>query len=211
MVRQSKRDLGDGRMAPRKYEKRLRAESMEETRRRIIEATYALHSEKGFAATTWKDIAARADVSVGTVYYHFPAIDDLVPACSGFAAEQVPPPGPEVFEGLPTREARVGALVRAFFDHYKIAGQGLANAYRERHKISIVNAVVTEFEKHLRDLLKRAIGDPAPPAPVMKRAEAFADYRVWESFKARGVPQEVIVSTVTTSILTTIREAQSRP
>jgi AcrR family transcriptional regulator len=54
---------------------------VEETRQRIAEATLALHSEKGMFDTSWKDIAERADVSVATVYKHFPSLDELVPAC----------------------------------------------------------------------------------------------------------------------------------
>ena len=53
-------------MPHRQYRQSRRAESTEETRRRIVEATYALHAEQGMAATSMKQIAARADVSVGT-------------------------------------------------------------------------------------------------------------------------------------------------
>jgi AcrR family transcriptional regulator len=49
---------------------KLRA-AVADTRGRIVEATLALHSEKGMFDTSWKDIAKRADVSVATVYKHF--------------------------------------------------------------------------------------------------------------------------------------------
>jgi AcrR family transcriptional regulator len=58
-------------MTPRPYRLGRRAESAEETLRRIVRATYTLHCEQGVAATTMKQIARRADVSVGTVYHHF--------------------------------------------------------------------------------------------------------------------------------------------
>jgi AcrR family transcriptional regulator len=58
-----------------------RKAAVEETRRRIVEAKLALHSEKDMFDTSWKDIAERADVSVATVYKHFPSLDELVPAC----------------------------------------------------------------------------------------------------------------------------------
>jgi AcrR family transcriptional regulator len=45
-----------------------RAAAAEETRRRIVDATHALHIEQGVAATSWDDIAGRAGVGVGTVY-----------------------------------------------------------------------------------------------------------------------------------------------
>src|SRR5688500_5791576 len=63
-------------MSPRKYDMSRRASAVAETRRRIIDATRALHTERGIAATSWDDIAARAGVGVGTVYRHFPSPDD---------------------------------------------------------------------------------------------------------------------------------------
>jgi len=69
---------------PRKYHQEKRSATAEETRQRIVDATVALHAEKGIVATSVKDIAARADVGVGTVYHHFPTYDDVVRA-SDFA------------------------------------------------------------------------------------------------------------------------------
>jgi AcrR family transcriptional regulator len=43
-----------------------RKAAVEETRQRILEATFALHAEKGIFGTSWQDIAKRADVSVVT-------------------------------------------------------------------------------------------------------------------------------------------------
>ena len=56
----------------RKYELRKRAERQQETRRRITEATVALHGEVGPAATQISEIARRAGVQRLTVYNHFP-------------------------------------------------------------------------------------------------------------------------------------------
>ena len=56
----------------RKYELRERAESVAETRARIVEATVALHAQLGPARTTITAIADRANVQRLTVYRHFP-------------------------------------------------------------------------------------------------------------------------------------------
>ena len=58
-------------MSPRRYRLERRAETAGETRRRLVDATFALHGERGISATTMSDIAARAGVSVGSVYHHF--------------------------------------------------------------------------------------------------------------------------------------------
>ncbi|HET8951451.1 MAG TPA: helix-turn-helix domain-containing protein, partial [Solirubrobacteraceae bacterium] len=66
-------------MPPRNYDMSKRAAAAGLTRRRIVDATRELHTERGIAGTSWDDIAARAGVGVGTVYRHFPSLDELVP------------------------------------------------------------------------------------------------------------------------------------
>ena len=52
----------------------------ERTRQRILDAAIALFAEKGFAATTMRDIAAAADVSIGLAYRYFARKEDLAVA-----------------------------------------------------------------------------------------------------------------------------------
>ncbi len=72
-----------------------RSAAAEETRRRSLEATLQLHTEKGIFGTSWQEIARRADVSVGTVYRHFPTLAELVPACGELLFERTQPPSPD--------------------------------------------------------------------------------------------------------------------
>lgn len=52
----------------------------ETTRRRALEAALALFRKKGFEATTMRDIAAEAGLSLGAAYHYFPSKDALVMA-----------------------------------------------------------------------------------------------------------------------------------
>jgi len=52
----------------------------EETRRRILTAALDLFQERGFAATTMRDIARNADVATGAAYYYFPSKEAIVMA-----------------------------------------------------------------------------------------------------------------------------------
>ncbi len=92
-----------------------RRAAVEETRRRIVEATLALHSEKGMFDTSWKDIAERADVSAATVYKHFPSLDELVPACGALIMTITDPPSlgdaPRIFGDARTVGERLGRLL----------------------------------------------------------------------------------------------------
>ena len=74
-------------MADRKYLMRKRAEGQDATRERIVEATAALHSEQGVAATSYLQIAERAGVGAATVYRHFPTLGSLVMACGALVSE----------------------------------------------------------------------------------------------------------------------------
>src|SRR5919199_571329 len=102
-------------MSPRKYDMSRRAAAVEDTRRRIVDATLALHAEQGIAATRWEQIAARAGVGVGTVYRHFPSLDELVPACGRVSMALLALPAaadaPAVFAGVIDPRARIERLV----------------------------------------------------------------------------------------------------
>ncbi len=69
-------------MSPRHYDRSLRDRSREDTRRKIVEAAFRLHARHGGLATSYAMIAREADVSVPTVYNHFPTRDDLFAACT---------------------------------------------------------------------------------------------------------------------------------
>src|ERR1700754_4731261 len=86
-------------MSPRKYDMSKRAAAAAETRRRIVAATHELHTEQGVAATSWDEIAERAGVGVGTVYRHFPTLDELIPACGAVVMETLRLPDPSAVAG----------------------------------------------------------------------------------------------------------------
>jgi AcrR family transcriptional regulator len=52
----------------------------EETRRHILDTALGLFREKGFEETTMRDIASRADVSLGAAYYYFESKEAIVGA-----------------------------------------------------------------------------------------------------------------------------------
>ena len=74
------------------YQLKRRAESQEETRRKIVEATIELHRTRGAAGTTISGIAERAGVGRVTVYRHFPDDLSLLRACTGHYFAEHPSP-----------------------------------------------------------------------------------------------------------------------
>lgn len=65
-------------MATRAVEPRSRRYDPAETRQRVLEAANLLFSTKGFAATGTADIARAADVSEGSIFYHFGSKKNLL-------------------------------------------------------------------------------------------------------------------------------------
>ncbi len=86
-----------------------RAELVEQTRRRIIEAAVELHGSIGPANTTIAAIADRAGVTRLTVYRHFPDDDAMFGACTAHWAAQQNMPDLEAWlaESDPVERLRV--------------------------------------------------------------------------------------------------------
>ena len=130
---------------------------MQETRQRLVEATFQLHSERGIADTSMKDIASRAGVSVGTVYHHFPSYADAIVACGAYTVAHAPAPTAAVFEGAATRHERVARLARALFDHYERV-PALESVRRDRHLTRALDAYAREEVRNRRKLAAQAVG-----------------------------------------------------
>src|SRR5918992_694895 len=91
----------------RKLKLKRRAERMEETRRRIVEATVALHTTVGPARTSISAIAERAGVQRLTVYRHFPDEQSLFRACTSHGLAADLPPDPAAWRHIADPEARL--------------------------------------------------------------------------------------------------------
>src|SRR5438132_5479997 len=103
----------------RKYELKERARAQAETRRKIVEATVALHEEVGPARTTVAEIARRAGVTRLTVYNHFPEDAELFAACQGEFLARNPPPDLSSAFAVPDPRERVRVVLRGLYAGYR--------------------------------------------------------------------------------------------
>lgn len=62
---------------------RTAGSTAEVTRRRILEAANTLFAERGYAGTSTRDIAEHLGMTSASLYYHFPAKDELLSALVG--------------------------------------------------------------------------------------------------------------------------------
>jgi AcrR family transcriptional regulator len=110
---------------------RRRAEQVDQTRQRIVEATVELHGSVGPAATTIAAIADRAGVTRLTVYRHFPDEDALFSACSAhwISRQQLPDPG--AWSQISDPAARLRAGLADLYRFYRAGSGMLTHIYRD--------------------------------------------------------------------------------
>jgi AcrR family transcriptional regulator len=181
-----------------------RRAAVEATRQRILEATLALHSEKGIFGTSWQDIAHRADVSVGTVYKHFPSLDELVPACGELMYAITRPPSmedaPQIFAGASSLEERLGRLVSELFDFYERGAPYIETDFQERQLPAVV-----EWEAYMRETIAGLVREALLPVRVDERTvravSALLDFSVFKSFLDRDIQKEGAAKTINEVLL----------
>jgi len=179
-------------MAPRRYRIEGRRKAMEETRRRILEATVALHAEQGLLATTYAQIAARADVALPTVYKYFPDLPRLVAACTSHVGALAPALGPEIFVPGSALEARIEALVAAVFALHRFQVPWLRHGLPEPGRLPVLDEFMAEGQARLRALIALALaprfGEVPPPA-LIALFETLLDFSAWQRL-TRTLPEQ---------------------
>src|SRR5215208_6367839 len=181
-----------------------RKAAVEETRQRILEATLALHAEKGIFGTSWQDIAKRADVSVGTVYKHFPSLEELVPACGELMYAITRPPSledaPQIFAGAHSLEERLERLVSELFDFYERGAPYIETDFQERQL-----PAVAEWEAYMRDtiagLVREALVSAEPDEHTVQSVSALLDFSTYKSFLDRDIQKEQAAKTMSEVLL----------
>lgn len=112
-----------------------RAEDVERTRRRIVEAAVQLHGTAGPAATSIAAIAERAGVTRLTVYRHFPDDAALFAACSSHWLAQQNPPQPRNWAAITDDGERLRAGLADLYRFYRDAEQMLTLVFRDAHAV----------------------------------------------------------------------------
>jgi AcrR family transcriptional regulator len=115
----------------RPYRMSRRAEQVDDTRLRIIEATVRLHTTVGPANTTIAGIAEAAGVTRLTVYRHFPEAEPLHAACRAHWQALNPAPDTEAWRGIPKLEHRARTALNELYAWFSDHGKELFPIYRD--------------------------------------------------------------------------------
>jgi AcrR family transcriptional regulator len=157
----------------RKYELKARADRQAETRRRITEATVALHEEVGPARTTVAEVARRAGVTRLTVYNNFPEDRELLAACQGHWMQLHPLPGLDPAEG-------VEPVLRSLYGWYRETARMAENVRRDRLSVPALDELLRETA----DARMRALADALGGGPLVALA---LDFWTWRRLSAEGL------------------------
>jgi AcrR family transcriptional regulator len=106
-------------VTPRRYTLGRRGESAAATREAILDAAMAAYLEAGSAKAPLAAIAAKADVSRGTILHHFGDADGLLDAVIGRLLTTIDFPDERVLDGLAEPSERVRAYVQAMVAFFR--------------------------------------------------------------------------------------------
>jgi AcrR family transcriptional regulator len=169
----------------RKYELKRRAERKAETRRRIVDATVALHTSVGPARTTISAIAERAGVERHTVYAHFPDEPALFQACSTHWRELHPLPDSGRWERIADPARRLRAALNDVYAWYEVVEDDLAIFTRDAGIHALTAELVNRREQAVGSL-RGALADGWPRRKAVQAAIGHAlDFETWRSLTRR--------------------------
>ena len=176
----------------RRYELNVRADRQQETRRRIVAATVALHEEIGPARTTVAEIARRAGVTRLTVYNHFPDDGELFVACQGQFLAEHPLPDLGAALALDDPRERVEAVLGALYASYREREPMTAKVLRDRSALPALDALLARTidanQRRLADALAAKFEASGEAGRRRRAVIALAlDFGSWKRLTTDGL------------------------
>jgi AcrR family transcriptional regulator len=181
----------------RPYRKKERAAGEERTRRRITEATVALHETVGPVRTTVKAVAEKAGVQRATVYRHFADEQALYRACQQHWLARQGPPDPEPWARIADPDERMRAALTALYAFYRAGEPMLANVLRDEPHVPALREVLRSrwaYVEGVRDLLLKGRRERGRRRVRVAAALAHAvDFDAWRSLAHGDLRDDEIV------------------
>ncbi|MGD8289123.1 MAG: TetR/AcrR family transcriptional regulator [Gemmatimonadota bacterium] len=175
----------------RPYRKKKRAESEEETRRRITEAAVELHGTVGPANTTVTELAEKAGVSRMTVYNHFPTDADLLAACSSHWAGEHPYPDPEGWAVVTDPTERLELALVELYRWFDRGRDMLANTLRDAPLVPALGELMDDWWGGYMDRVVSVLSEGWPDDPVLRVAlRVVVDFNTWRLLSASGLEND---------------------
>ena len=161
----------------RTYRMGARATSVEATRRRIVQATVALHEEEFSDLITLEDIAAAAGVTVPTVLRHFGSKDQLLWAAVDLTESEV-------------REQRwqapvgdIAGAVDNLLDHYEERGTTVLRLLAQEERVPQLRSMLDRGRAAHREWVERTFAPLLPRTDrdlAVTKLVVICDVYVWK-------------------------------
>jgi AcrR family transcriptional regulator len=132
----------------RAYRMQRRAESQEQTRRRITESAVELHGSVGPSRTSISAVAAHAGVRRSTVYRHFPDEAALFDACTSHWASANPPPDLAAWAAIEDPGKRLRLALGELHRFYAQTERMLENLFRDEATVAVVKERFAAFHAY---------------------------------------------------------------
>ena len=178
----------------------------ERTRQELLAAATRVLAEKGVDRTKITDIAAAADVGVGTFYLHFPDKEALFDAVVEETVRRLKATVDAAREKARGPLAKIQAANRAFFrfardnrEVFKIVF-GHAAAYNDLIRRA-QTLFIADIEKEIREGIASGAFVPLPPALVAQAVVGMATQVISWWTEHESVPIETLIETTTTLAL----------
>ena len=196
---------------------RKRAEQVDQTRQRIVEAAVHLHGTIGPAATTIAGIAEQAGVTRLTVYRHFPDEEALYLACSTHWMAQQVPPDPDAWAQIADPTDRLRAGLADLYRYYRQGQAMLTRTYRDKAALpESLQRAAEGIDRHYRDVLLEPLAGTCTRAQ-RRRLRAVLGHAVsfwtWRSLCLQGglSDREAVEAMVTLALTTATRPSPAPP
>jgi AcrR family transcriptional regulator len=195
---------------PRRYSMGRRAEQVEQTRDRILEAALALYAEQGVEATSLRQVAGSADVSPGTVLNHFTDADGLATAVVDRILASIDVPTPAIFTGAATRAEKVDRIMDELFTFYERTEHWFHLFGEELTTVPALRQGEQRFWAAVGDLFGEALGPAISDRKVAGAAFGLTSPGTFSALRAAGLTVDEAAELVASAINSVLKTTTTR-
>lgn len=184
----------------RHYRMGRRRAAVEQTRERIVAATFELHATIGPSRTTIRAIADRAGLQRHTVYAHFPDLDSLYEACTAHGIRSTGMPEPEGWRTIEQPLDRMRLGLTEMIDWYRANERMLGNVLFDVDPSVAPPTTPDAFELRMAALQAALMEGWSAGARPARRATLEAvvghamAFTTWRSLTSGGLSDDEVVT-----------------
>jgi AcrR family transcriptional regulator len=189
----------------RAYRMSRRAESQQQTRRRITDSAVALHGTLGPSKTSMSAVAAHAGVRRSTLYRHFPDEAALFDACSAHWAASNPLPDLGAWLAVDDPDQRLPAALVELYAFYARTEGMLENLFRDEVAVPMVAERFAAFRGYFASALDALTTGRSLRGEAKSRTRAVLGHAIafstWKSLvREQGLNDHEVVELMCTLV-----------